>query len=369
MLYNLAKKFTGSRLEALVRIAFAAHPTCHDVNHATVSHEHLDLIIGFQSKVSKRSIVCFVVSLDVKAVVCMLLTLTYYCYAAYFGVLTCVAWSPDDRFIIAGGQDDLVNIFSPWEQRVIAHRQGHSSFLSPVAFNCLQVRTITPSSPLHGVVALTRYPSAQTPSPLITRRSTSPPPLARYHPAPSRTEVVIVQPVLVNQLENDLLTKIALIPRRPADNGYESGPRKAGDPLTAFPAPPRKNEHGSRMATDARDVDWRSREAFAPALPCGARHGSNSRNSADAIDYVKIVKSPTSLQHKGTDAQTHKGTGVLSVHPASGRSSPVIRNNYLRARRAHAASSQSARRTLTKIMLKIILQFNGSRITRDYETW
>ena len=35
--------------EALVRVAFAAHPTCHDVNHSTASHEHLDLIIGFQT--------------------------------------------------------------------------------------------------------------------------------------------------------------------------------------------------------------------------------------------------------------------------------------------------------------------------------
>lgn len=34
-----------------------------------------------------------------------------------------------------GGQDDLVTIFSPWEQRVIARCQGHSSFVSGVAFD------------------------------------------------------------------------------------------------------------------------------------------------------------------------------------------------------------------------------------------
>jgi hypothetical protein len=80
------------------------------------------------------------------------------CYAAYFGSLTCVAWSPDGRFIIVssleirgpqaspsddfssktGGQDDLVNIFSPWEQRVIARCQGHSSFLSALSFDDLR---------------------------------------------------------------------------------------------------------------------------------------------------------------------------------------------------------------------------------------
>ena len=37
-----------------------------------------------------------------------------------------------------GGQDDLVNIFSPWEQRVIARCQGHSSLLSALAFDDLR---------------------------------------------------------------------------------------------------------------------------------------------------------------------------------------------------------------------------------------
>jgi len=34
-----------------------------------------------------------------------------------------------------GGQDDLLTIFSPWEQRVVARCQGHSSFVSSVAFD------------------------------------------------------------------------------------------------------------------------------------------------------------------------------------------------------------------------------------------
>jgi len=60
------------------------------------------------------------------------------CYASYFGALTCVAWSPDGRFVLAGGQDDLITIFSPWEQRVVARCQGHSSFVSAVAFDDLR---------------------------------------------------------------------------------------------------------------------------------------------------------------------------------------------------------------------------------------
>lgn len=34
-----------------------------------------------------------------------------------------------------GGQDDLVTIYSPWEQRVVARCQGHSSFVSALAFD------------------------------------------------------------------------------------------------------------------------------------------------------------------------------------------------------------------------------------------
>lgn len=37
-----------------------------------------------------------------------------------------------------GGQDDLLTIFSPWEQRVVARCQGHSSFVSSVAFDDLR---------------------------------------------------------------------------------------------------------------------------------------------------------------------------------------------------------------------------------------
>ena len=37
--------------------------------------------------------------------------------------------------IKTGGQDDLVTIYSPWEQRVVARCQGHSSFVAAVAFD------------------------------------------------------------------------------------------------------------------------------------------------------------------------------------------------------------------------------------------
>lgn len=41
-----------------------------------------------------------------------------------------------NKFMLqTGGQDDLVTIFSPVDQRVVARCQGHSSFVSSVFFD------------------------------------------------------------------------------------------------------------------------------------------------------------------------------------------------------------------------------------------
>ncbi|KAG1466019.1 hypothetical protein G6F46_001109 [Rhizopus delemar] len=56
-------------------------------------------------------------------------------YEAYYGGLFCVAWSPDGRYILTGGQDDLVTIWAFKEQRIIARCQGHHSWVRSVAFD------------------------------------------------------------------------------------------------------------------------------------------------------------------------------------------------------------------------------------------
>jgi hypothetical protein len=77
-------------------------------------------------------------------------------------------------------------------------------------------------------------------------------PLPRYHPAPSRNEVAIVQPVLVKQLENDMLTAIAFLPR-----WLLTGTKVGHVKLWIRPLPvARKNGHASRVTTDVQDLDW-----------------------------------------------------------------------------------------------------------------
>ncbi|VDO00158.1 unnamed protein product [Rodentolepis nana] len=54
---------------------------------------------------------------------------------SYFGGLTCVDWSPDGKYVVVGGQDDLITIWSFAAQAVICRGQGHKSWTSVVRFD------------------------------------------------------------------------------------------------------------------------------------------------------------------------------------------------------------------------------------------
>lgn len=54
---------------------------------------------------------------------------------SYFGGFLCVCWSPDGKYIVVGGEDDLVTVYSFNEKRVVARGQGHRSWVSVVAFD------------------------------------------------------------------------------------------------------------------------------------------------------------------------------------------------------------------------------------------
>ncbi|KAL2012247.1 hypothetical protein VTN00DRAFT_4965 [Thermoascus crustaceus] len=56
-------------------------------------------------------------------------------FTSYYGGLICVCWSPDGKYIVTGGQDDLVTIWSLAERKIVARCQGHNSWVSAVAFD------------------------------------------------------------------------------------------------------------------------------------------------------------------------------------------------------------------------------------------
>ncbi|KAK3678595.1 hypothetical protein LTR78_001893 [Recurvomyces mirabilis] len=56
-------------------------------------------------------------------------------YRSYYGGLLCVTWSPDGRYVLTGGQDDLVSIWSLADQALVARCVGHDSWVTDVQFD------------------------------------------------------------------------------------------------------------------------------------------------------------------------------------------------------------------------------------------
>lgn len=56
-------------------------------------------------------------------------------FSSYYGGFICVCWSPDGKYILTGGQDDLVSIWSFSEYRIVARCQGHHSWVTAVSFD------------------------------------------------------------------------------------------------------------------------------------------------------------------------------------------------------------------------------------------
>ncbi len=53
-------------------------------------------------------------------------------FPSFFGGLLCSCWTPDGKYIITGGQDDLLSIYSFSNKKLIAYCQGHHSFIRDV---------------------------------------------------------------------------------------------------------------------------------------------------------------------------------------------------------------------------------------------
>ncbi|KAL4190678.1 hypothetical protein AMTRI_Chr07g25930 [Amborella trichopoda] len=54
---------------------------------------------------------------------------------SYYGALLCCAWSPDSKYILTGGEEDLVQVWSMDDRKVVAWGEGHNSWVSGVAFD------------------------------------------------------------------------------------------------------------------------------------------------------------------------------------------------------------------------------------------
>ena len=54
---------------------------------------------------------------------------------SYYGGLLCVCWSPDGRYTVTGGEDDLITVWSFEHRKVVARGEGHKSYVNDVGFD------------------------------------------------------------------------------------------------------------------------------------------------------------------------------------------------------------------------------------------
>jgi WD domain, G-beta repeat len=75
-------------------------------------------------------------------------------FKAYYGGLLCCSWSSDGKLIAAGGEDDLVAVYNFEKRQLVAHLQGHTSWVSGVAFDpwapSLDAETTSAASSVEG---------------------------------------------------------------------------------------------------------------------------------------------------------------------------------------------------------------------------
>lgn len=145
--------------------------------------------------------------------------------SSYFGALHCVAWSPDGQYIVTGGQDDLVTIWSLHERDIVARGQGHNSWVSAVAFDayfkgddmCYRIGSVGQDARLclwDFSAAALRQPrrssiAHMSPSIQVRRHKKSSKEGSPVHvPARSRCEVATLTPTVSVVLDKEPLTAL-----------------------------------------------------------------------------------------------------------------------------------------------------------------
>ncbi|TPX70675.1 hypothetical protein SpCBS45565_g01663 [Spizellomyces sp. 'palustris'] len=141
-------------------------------------------------------------------------------YKSYFGGFTCVAFSPDGKYVLTGGQDDLVTIWQ-FRKGIVARCHGHSSWVTSVAFDphlCTERSYRFASVGDDTRICLWDFalPTLHRPkmSTSTMRRSRQdlqerrPDRLDSVHPVLSRSEVVSMPPFMSKSIHNDPLNSV-----------------------------------------------------------------------------------------------------------------------------------------------------------------
>ncbi|BFZ56666.1 hypothetical protein PYCC9005_003714 [Savitreella phatthalungensis] len=152
-------------------------------------------------------------------------------YSSYFGGFTCVAWSPDGQYVVTGGKDDLVSIWSMSERRLVARCHGHSSFINCVAFDpwrcedggvnyrigsvsddCKLLLWDFAHASLHKPSAKARAGlSVPETRPRLQKTSRQSPSGTVYHEPESRLSAAILSPIMVKKVDDQPPTHLTFL--------------------------------------------------------------------------------------------------------------------------------------------------------------
>ncbi|KAL9644532.1 hypothetical protein ABK040_009396 [Willaertia magna] len=56
-------------------------------------------------------------------------------FISYYGGFNCCSWSPDSKYLVVGGEDDLIHVFDINRKCILGRGVGHSAFVSKVIFD------------------------------------------------------------------------------------------------------------------------------------------------------------------------------------------------------------------------------------------
>jgi WD40 repeat protein len=59
-------------------------------------------------------------------------------FQSFYGGILCCCWSPDGKYIVTGGEDDLISVYDITSKSILARGIGHSSFVAAVTFDAVQ---------------------------------------------------------------------------------------------------------------------------------------------------------------------------------------------------------------------------------------
>lgn len=231
---------------------------------------------------------------------------------SYFGGFLCVCWSPDGCYVVTGGEDDLITVWSFHHKRVVARGEGHQSYITAVAFD--PYTTVLPDSAI-GTLSRDNAAVAQTLSSKGSRLSgidassaASSPFLGRISSEAGDREVVAYRLGSVGQDAQlclwDLSEDVLKI-RRPFTRGRSRPSRMISQPQPpTAECPPGTMQQKQKI--NEQDVVDKERE--------------NTRRRSDALD--KDIHEPLAATVAHNDGFLPAGSAAGSDHTQNEEHSP-----------------------------------------------